>query len=92
LIQWLDAALISLDHRDPARAGGSPGNLTGIVELEIDQVDVRPDYALNAIAIEIVNPAGDGVRCRFDLGEALDFALRIAVACARLRGITGTTP
>ena len=33
-------------------SGGSPGNITGIVELEIDQVDVRPDYALHAVAIE----------------------------------------
>ena len=73
-------------------SGGSPGNISGIVELEIDQVDVRPDFPLNAVAIEIINPAGAGVRCWFDLGAVLDFALRVAVACARLRGITGTTP
>ena len=41
---------------------GSPGNLTGIVDLEIDQLDVHPDYGLNAVAIEIVSPKGDGVR------------------------------
>jgi hypothetical protein len=39
---------------------GSPGNLTGIVDLEIDQLDVHPDYGLNAVAIEIVSPKGDG--------------------------------
>jgi hypothetical protein len=72
--------------------GSGPGNLTGIVELETDQVEVLPDYPLNAVRVEIVNPNGDGVRCWFELGAALDFPLRIAVACARLRGIRGTTP
>jgi hypothetical protein len=72
--------------------GTPPGNLSGIVELEIDTVDVAPHYPLNAVRIEIINPAGDGIRCWFDLGAALDFALRVAVACARLRGIAGTTP
>ena len=41
---------------------GSPGKLTGIVDLEIAQLDVHPDYGLNAVAIEIVSPKGDGVR------------------------------
>jgi hypothetical protein len=68
--------------------GGSPGNLTGIVELEIDQLDVRPDYGLNAIAIEIVSPTGDGVRLWLDLGAALDLVLRIVASCMRLRRLT----
>jgi hypothetical protein len=66
-------------------AGSPPGNLSGIVDLEIDQFDVRPDYPL--AAVEIVNPTGDGVRMWFDLGLALDFALRVAGACAKLRGL-----
>jgi hypothetical protein len=72
--------------------GGSSGNLSGIVDLEIDQIDIKPDYALNAVAVEIVNPAGDGVRCWLDIPMACDVALRIAVAIARLRRIVGTVP
>jgi len=64
-----------------------PKCFSGIVDPEIDQLDVRPDYALNAVAVGIVNPTGDGVRMWFDLGLALDFALRVAGACAKLRGI-----
>jgi hypothetical protein len=72
---------------------GSPlGTISGIVELEVNQVTIRPDYSLNAVAVEIVNPAGDGVRLLLDLGAALDLALRIGIACARLRGIAGATP
>ena len=71
----------------PSGAGSPPGNLSGIVDLEIDQLDVRPDYPLAAVAVEIVNPTGDGVRFWLDLGVALDFALRVAGACAKLRGI-----
>ena len=67
---------------------GSPGNLTGIVDLEIDQLDVHPDYGLNAVAIEIVSPKGDGVRLWLDLGAALDLVLRINASCMRLRRLT----
>jgi hypothetical protein len=67
---------------------GSPGNLTGIVDLEIDQLEVHPDYGLNAIAIEIVSPKGDGVRLWLDLGAALDLVLRIVASCMRLRRLT----
>jgi hypothetical protein len=67
--------------------GGPPGHLSGIVDLEIDQIEVVPDYPLAAVRVEIVNPAGDGVRFWLDLGLALDFALRVAGACAKLRGI-----
>jgi hypothetical protein len=56
--------------------------------MEVDQVDIRPDYPLNAVAIEMINPDGNGVRCLFDLGAALDLALRITIACARLRSPT----
>jgi hypothetical protein len=68
------------------------GTLSGIVELEVNQVTIRPDYPLNAVTVEILNPAGHGVRLLFDLGAALDVALRIGIACARLRGIVRTTP
>jgi hypothetical protein len=68
--------------------GGSPDNLTGIVDLEIDQIEVRHDYGLNAIVIEIVSPKGDGVRLWLDLGAALDLVLRIVASCMRLRRLT----
>jgi hypothetical protein len=68
--------------------GGSPDNLTGIVDLEIDQLEVRHDYGLNAVAIEIVSPSGDGVRLWLDLGAALDLVLRIVASCMRLRRLT----
>jgi hypothetical protein len=68
--------------------GGSPDNLTGIVDLEIDQIEVRHDYGLNAVAIEIVSPKGDGVRLWLDLGAALDLVLRIVASCMRLRRLT----
>ena len=67
---------------------GSPGKLTGIVDLEIAQLDVHPDYGLNAVAIEIVSPKGDGVRLWLDLGAALDLVLRINASCMRLRRLT----
>ena len=72
-------------------SGGSPGN-PGIVDLEVGSYAVRPDFPLNAIEVEIVNPVGDGVRCLFSWAQALDFALKIATATTRLRGGAGTVP
>jgi hypothetical protein len=40
----------------------TPGNVSGIVELEIDVLDIAPDPALNAVRVEILNPTGDSVR------------------------------
>lgn len=76
----------------PGGSSGNPPILSGINDLEIDQIDIRPDPALDAVAVEIVNPQGNGVRFWLDYALGLDTALRIATACARLRGITGTTP
>jgi hypothetical protein len=59
----------------------------GVVDVEIDQLDVAPDYLLNAVRLEIVNPGGDGVRCWLDFGMALDVALRLAASVARLRKV-----
>jgi hypothetical protein len=64
---------------------GPAAQAAGVLDMEVDQVDIRPDYPLNAVAIEMINPDGNGVRCLFDLGAALDLALRITIACARLR-------
>jgi hypothetical protein len=59
----------------------------GVVELVPADLEVRPDYGYNAVQVEAVNSNGDGVSMLLDLGASLDFALRIAVACARLRGV-----
>jgi hypothetical protein len=67
--------------------GSWPGN-TGIIDLLPDVLDVRPNYALNAVQIEIVNQDANGVRVLLDLGAALDLAMRLVAACMRLRGLT----
>jgi hypothetical protein len=46
----------------------------------------NPEYALNAVQVEIANPDGNGVRCWRDLGSALDVAMRLVAGCMRLRG------
>ena len=65
-------------------SGSGPGN-PGIVDLEVAVLDVRPQPLLNAVQIEIANPAGDGVRILLDLGLTLDFALRLVGSAMRLR-------
>ena len=67
--------------------GSWPGN-TGILDLQVDVLEVKPEYALNAVQVEIANPDGNGVRCWRDLGAALDLAMRLVAGCMRLRGLT----
>jgi hypothetical protein len=67
--------------------GSWPGN-TGIIDLQVDVLEVKPEYALNAIQVEIANPDGNGVRFWLDLGAALDLAMRLVASCMRLRGLT----
>jgi hypothetical protein len=55
--------------------------------LEIDVLDIAPEPALNAVRVEIVNPAGDGVRVWLDLPLVLDVALRLVAAHMRVRGL-----
>ena len=50
-------------------------------------LDVRVQPVLNAIQVEVANPAGDGVRLYLDLGMTLDLALRLVGSAMRLRGI-----
>ena len=65
-------------------SGSGPGN-PGIVDLEVAVLDVRPQPILNAVQVEIANPAGDGVRILLDLGLTLDFAMRLVGSAMRLR-------
>ena len=64
--------------------GSGPGH-PGIVDLEVAVLDVRPQPILNAVQVEIANPAGDGVRILLDLGLTLDFAMRLVGSAMRLR-------
>ena len=68
------------------RPGSGPGN-PSIVDLEVASLDVRPQPLLDAIQVEIANPAGDGIRILLDLGLTLDLALRLVGSVMRLRGI-----
>ena len=58
---------------------------TGVVELVPADIAVTLDFAYLAVAMEMVDSDGDGTRVLVDLPAALDLALRLSVACARLR-------
>jgi hypothetical protein len=65
-------------------SGGSPGN--PVVDVEATNVDVAPDFTLNAVRLEVTDQAGDGFRTFFSFDQALDTAMRIIGSIARLRG------
>jgi hypothetical protein len=65
-----------------------PDTIHGVNEIEVGTLDVTPDYVLEAVRLEIVNPAGDGIRVWVDMPLALDLALRLIGAYMRLRGLT----
>jgi hypothetical protein len=60
----------------------------GVVELVPDAIEVRPDYAYEAIKLEIVNANGDGIETLVDQPLAFDLVLRLVAACMRLRRLT----
>ena len=60
----------------------------GICELVPADIAVTPDFAFLAVAMEMVDSDGDGARILLDLPAALDLALRLSVAVARLRRLT----
>ena len=65
----------------PPAGGGNPG----IVDLEVAHLDVRIQPILNAVQVEVANPAGDGFRILMDLGLTLDLAMRLVGSAMRLR-------
>ena len=69
----------------PQASGPTGPHNPGIVDLEVAFLDVRPQPILNAIQVEIANPAGDGFRILLDLGLTLDLALRLVGSAMRLR-------
>jgi hypothetical protein len=71
----------------PGGPSSNPPSISGIVDLEVDVLDIELDYALNAVKITVLNPAGDGILCWLDMPLALDAALRLVAAHMRLRGM-----
>lgn len=68
-------------------SGRSPGSPT-IVELAPDEITIGPDFSTGGVAFEVFDSdANMAFRTQFDVGEALDAALRIVGAAIRLRRI-----
>lgn len=57
----------------------------GVVELVAADIIITADHAFDAIKLELVDANGDGIETLLDYALALDLALRLAAACARLR-------
>jgi hypothetical protein len=66
-------------------SGPSGPSNPGIIDLEVAHLDVRVAPILNAVQVEISNPAGDGFRILIGLGMTLDFAMRLVGSAMRLR-------
>ena len=65
----------------PPAGGGNPT----IVDLEVATLDVRVQPILQAVQVDIANPAGDGFRILMDLPLTLDLAMRLVGSAMRLR-------
>ena len=50
--------------------------------------EIAGHFPYLAVALEMVDSDGDGVRVLLDLPASLDLALRVSVAVARLRRLT----
>ena len=74
----------------PAKSedGRNPPENPSIVCIEPHSVDVRPDYGVGGVQIEVVDRTGRGFRTIFDPDAAVDLCLRAIAAVARLRGYT----
>ena len=66
-------------------SGSGPSNPT-IIELAPDVVTIGPDYLTGGVAFEVFDSnANTAFRTQFDVGDALDAALRMVGAAIRLR-------
>jgi hypothetical protein len=74
---------------DDSSGRNPPGNPT-ITDIEAAHVGVRAEFDLNAVELEITNQDGPGFRTLLGWEQAMEFALRVAVAVTRLRGIAIT--
>ena len=68
----------------------NPSGNPVITDAEAAHVGVRPEFDLNAVGLEITDQDGEGFRTLLGWEQAMDLALRIAVAVMRLRGIAIT--
>jgi hypothetical protein len=59
-------------------------------DIEAASIGVRTEFDLNAVELEVSDPNGEGFRTLLGWDQALDLALRFAVAVTRLRGIAMT--
>jgi hypothetical protein len=66
----------------PGPGGGNPS----ITSIERHTVDVRPDFDVGGVALEVVDSDGKGFGTVLDQSVALDVTLRLVGAVARLRG------
>jgi hypothetical protein len=71
-------------------SGRNPSGNPVIADVEAAHVGVRAEFDLNAVELEITNQDGAGFRTLLGWDQAMEFALRVAVAVTRLRGIAIT--
>ena len=71
-------------------SGRNPSGNPAISDVEAAHVGVRPEFGLTAVEVEIADQDGAGFRALLSWDQAMEFALRIAVAVIRLRGIAIT--
>ena len=66
--------------------GGTSGNPPTITEIAPDVITIGPDYRTGGIAFELYDASANvGFRTIFDVGDALDAAMRMIGAAMRLR-------
>jgi hypothetical protein len=70
-------------------SGRTPPRNPSIASIEPHQVEVRPDYDVGGVALEVVDRTGRGFATVLDQAVAIDVTLRIVGAVARLRGYGG---
>ena len=62
----------------------------GLTLLEADTISVAPDPDLPYVALEVSDPAGQGVRIILDDHEILDLTLKLIGLLARRQGGSST--
>jgi hypothetical protein len=68
----------------PAGGAGNPPPI--ITDVAPDVITIGPDYMTGGVAFELYDATANvGFRTTFDVGDALDVALRLGGACIRLR-------
>lgn len=77
---------MATDQGSDASASRNPG----ITEIEPHNVQVQPDHDVGGVTLEVADQAGNGFRTILDQLAALEVALRIIGAVARLRGWSTT--